>query len=65
MQKSPTQSVDIDENRFEDTVIEFSQRFEELKQLARELQSFLVLIKDGVIFTGTFRCHGMMYGGTI
>jgi len=40
-------------------------KFEELKQLARELRSVLFPIKDGAIFTGTFRDYDIMYDGMI
>ena len=52
-------------NGFEDIITEFAPKFEELKQLARELRSVLFPIKDGGIFTGTFRDHDIMYDGMI
>jgi len=44
----------MDKNGFEDIITEFAPKFEELKQLARELRSILFPIKDGAVFTGTF-----------
>jgi len=55
----------MDKNGFEDIITEFAPKFEELKQLARELRSVLFPIKDGAIFTGTFRDHDIMYDGMI
>jgi hypothetical protein len=54
-----------DKNGFEDIITEFAPKFEELKRLAQDLRSVLFPIKDGAIFTGTFRDHGMMYDGMI
>jgi hypothetical protein len=51
----------MDKNGFEAIITEFALKLKELKQLARELQSVLFQIKDGAIFTGTFRDHDMMY----
>ncbi|KAF4631947.1 hypothetical protein G7Y89_g6189 [Cudoniella acicularis] len=51
----------MDKNGFGDIITEFTPKFEELKQLARELRSVLFPIKDGAIFTGTFRDHDIMY----
>jgi hypothetical protein len=50
---------------FEDIITEFEPKFEGLWQLARELRSVLFPIKDGAIFTGTFRDHDIMYDGMI
>ena len=55
----------MDKNGFEDIITEFAPKFEELKQLARELRSVPFPIKDGAIFTGTFRDHDIMYDGMI
>jgi hypothetical protein len=38
---------------------------ESQKQLARELRSAILLIRDRSIFTGTFRDNGIMYNGMI
>jgi hypothetical protein len=38
---------------------------EQLKQLSRELGRVLFPIKDGAIFTDTFRDHDVMYDGMI
>jgi hypothetical protein len=56
---------DMDKNRFENIIVEFAPKFENLKQLARELRSTLFPIKDGAIFTGTFHDNDIMYGGMI
>jgi hypothetical protein len=55
----------MDKNGFEDIITEFVPKFEELKQLAQGLRSVLFPIKDGAIFTGTFRDHDIMYDGII
>jgi hypothetical protein len=55
----------MDKNGFEDIIAEFALRFENLKRLARELRNVLFLIRDGVIFTGTFRDNDIMYNGMI
>ncbi|KAH8799091.1 hypothetical protein F5884DRAFT_869681 [Xylogone sp. PMI_703] len=56
---------DMDENGFEDIVAELALRFENQKQLAREPRSILFPIRDGAIFTGTFRNNDIMYNGMI
>jgi hypothetical protein len=56
---------DIGKNRFENIIIEFAPKFENLKPLARELRSTLFLIRDRDIFTGTFHDHNIMYDGII
>ncbi|KAF4637853.1 hypothetical protein G7Y89_g244 [Cudoniella acicularis] len=56
---------DMDKNGFEDIVAEFALQFESQKQLACELRSTLFSIKDGAIFTGTFRDNDIMYDGII
>ena len=55
----------MDKNGFEDIITEFAPKFEDLKQLAQELQSVLFPIKDGAIFTSTFRDYDIMYDGMI
>jgi hypothetical protein len=45
----------MDKNGFEDIIVEFAPQFESQKQLAPELRSALFPIRDGAIFTGTFR----------
>lgn len=55
----------MDKNGFEDIITEFAPKFEELKQLAREFRNILFPIKDGAIFTGTFRDHNIIYDGMI
>jgi Fungal protein kinase len=55
----------MDKNGFENVVSEFAPKFEELKKLARELRTVLFPIKDGAIFTGTFRDCDIMYNGMI
>lgn len=52
---------DMGENGFEDVVSEFAPQFKNRKQLARELQSTLFPIREGAIFTGTFRNNDIMY----
>ena len=52
----------LDKNIFENIVAEFVPNFEALKPLARELRSVLSAIKDGAIFTGTYRNQDIMYG---
>jgi serine/threonine protein kinase len=54
-QIADTKAGHMDKNRFENIVAEFASREERLKQLARELRNVLFPIKDGAIFTGTFR----------
>ncbi|KAH6725072.1 hypothetical protein BKA61DRAFT_42781 [Leptodontidium sp. MPI-SDFR-AT-0119] len=56
---------DMDKNGFEDIVAEFAPQFENQKQLARELRSALFPIRDGAIFTATFRNNYIMYDGMI
>ena len=56
---------DMDKNGFEGIIAEFAPRFERLKQLARELRNILFPIRDGAIFTGTFRDNDIMYDGMI
>jgi serine/threonine protein kinase len=56
---------DMDKNGFEDIVAEFALGFETQKQLARELRSVLFPIRDGAIFTGTFRDDDIMYNAMI
>jgi hypothetical protein len=56
---------DMDMNGFEDIVAEFAPQFESQMQLARELRSTLFPIRDGAIFTGTFRNSDIMYDGMI
>jgi hypothetical protein len=56
---------DMDKNGFEGIIAEFAPRFENLKKLARELRNVLFPIRDGAIFTGTFRDNDMMYDGMI
>jgi hypothetical protein len=55
----------MDKNGFKDIINEFAPKFELLKQPAWELWSILFLIKDGTIFTGTFRDQNIMYNGMI
>lgn len=55
----------MDKKGFENVVLEFAPKFEELKRLARELRSVLFPIEDGAIFTGTYRDRGIMYNGMI
>jgi hypothetical protein len=56
---------DMDKNRFENVIVEFTSQFENLKPLARELRQVLFPIRDGAIFTGTFHDHVIMYHGMI
>jgi serine/threonine protein kinase len=56
---------DIGKNRFKNIIVEFAPKFENLKLLARELQSGLFPIRDRDIFTGTFQDHNIMYDGMI
>jgi hypothetical protein len=55
----------MDKNGFEGIIAEFAPRFENLKKLARELRNVLFPIRDGAIFTGTFRDNDIMYDGMI
>ncbi|KAH6718315.1 hypothetical protein BKA61DRAFT_599443 [Leptodontidium sp. MPI-SDFR-AT-0119] len=52
-------------NRFENIIMEFAPKFENLKPLARELRSALLPIRDGDIFTGSFHDYDIMYDGMI
>lgn len=52
---------DIDKNGFKNVIVESTPQFDSLKQLARELRSILFLIRDGAIFTGTFRDNSIIY----
>ncbi|OBT65100.1 hypothetical protein VE03_05283 [Pseudogymnoascus sp. 23342-1-I1] len=61
----PTKLRHMDKNGFEDIIAEFAPRFENLKGLARELRNVLFPIRDGAIFTGTFRDNDIMYDGMI
>ncbi|PQE07985.1 hypothetical protein CJF30_00011335 [Rutstroemia sp. NJR-2017a BBW] len=54
-----------DKNRFENIIVEFAPKFENLKPLARELRHVLFPIRDGAIFTGTFHDHSIIYDGMI
>jgi hypothetical protein len=56
---------DMGKNRFENIIVEFLPKFENLKPLARELRSVLFPIRDGDIFTGTLHDHDIMYDGMI
>ena len=56
---------DMGKNRFENIIVEFAPKFENLKPLARELRSTLFPIRDGDIFTGTFHDRDIMYDGVI
>ena len=51
----------MDKNRFENIVAQFAAVFEELKPLARDLRNVLFPIRDGAIFTGTFRNSNIMW----
>ncbi|PQE05123.1 serine threonine- kinase Sgk2 protein [Rutstroemia sp. NJR-2017a BBW] len=53
------------EIRFENIIVEFAPKFENLKPLARELRHVLFPIRDEAIFTGTFHDHSIMYDGMI
>jgi hypothetical protein len=55
----------MDKNGFENVVAEFVPQFEHPKQLARELRNVLFPIRDGAIFTRTFRDNDIMYDGMI
>ena len=55
----------MDKNRFENVIVEFAPKFENLKPLARELRHILFPIRDGAIFTGTFHDYNIMYDGMI
>jgi hypothetical protein len=55
----------MDKNRFENVIVKFAPKFENLKPLARELRQVLFPIRDGAIFTGTFHDHDIMYDGMI
>ena len=55
----------MDKNGFENVIAEFVPKFEGLKHLARELRNVLFPIRDGAIFTGTFRDNDIMYDGMI
>jgi hypothetical protein len=55
----------MDKNRFENVIVEFAPKFENLKPLARGLRHVLFPIRDGTIFTGTFHDHDIMYDGMI
>ncbi|KAI9799669.1 MAG: hypothetical protein M1825_004404 [Sarcosagium campestre] len=52
-------------NRFEKVIAKFAPKFENLKQLARELRSTLFPLRDEDIFTGTLHDHDIMYDGMI
>jgi hypothetical protein len=54
---------DMDKNRVDIIVVQFAAIFDELKPLlvARDLRNALFPIRDGAIFTGTFRDHNIMY----
>jgi hypothetical protein len=60
-----TKQGHIGKNRFENVIVEFAPKFENLKPLARELRYILFLIRDGAIFTGTFHDHDIIYDGMI
>ncbi|KAF2802994.1 uncharacterized protein BDZ99DRAFT_503654 [Mytilinidion resinicola] len=62
---SDTKLGHMDKNGFENVIAEFAPKFEGLKQLARELRNVLFPIRDGAIFTGTFRDNNIMYDGMI
>jgi hypothetical protein len=50
----------MDKNGFENVIADFAPKFD-LKPLARDLRNVLFLIREGAIFTGTFRNSGIMY----
>ncbi|KAI9640307.1 hypothetical protein NHQ30_011357 [Ciborinia camelliae] len=60
-----TKNGHMDKNRFENIIVEFAPKFENLRPLARELRYVLFPIRDGAIFTGTFHDHSIMYDGMI
>ncbi|KAG9233281.1 hypothetical protein BJ875DRAFT_535473 [Amylocarpus encephaloides] len=60
-----TKQGHMDKNRFENVILEFAPKFENLKSLARELRHVLFPIRDGAIFTGTFHDNDIMYDGMI
>jgi hypothetical protein len=60
-----TKQGHMDKNSFENVIVEFAPKFENLKPLARELRHVLFPIRDGAIFTGTFHDHDIMYDGMI
>jgi hypothetical protein len=53
----------MDKNGFENVVSEFAPQFNGLKQLAREIRDVLFPIRDGALFTGTYRDSNIMYDG--
>ncbi|OAF59020.1 hypothetical protein VC83_06149 [Pseudogymnoascus destructans] len=55
----------MDKNGFGGIIAEFAPKFKLLKQLARELRNVLFPIRNGAIFTGTFRDNDIMYDGMI
>jgi hypothetical protein len=60
-----TKQGHMDKNRFENVIVEFAPKFENLKPLACELRHVLFPIRDGAIFTGTFHDLDIMYDGMI
>jgi hypothetical protein len=56
---------DMGKNQFENVIAEFAPMFKDLKPLARELRTVMFPIRDGDIFTGTFRNSDIMYDGMI
>ncbi|KAF7867283.1 hypothetical protein EAF04_005366 [Stromatinia cepivora] len=65
IQIASTKQSLMGKKRFENVIAEFAPKFENLKELARELRSVLFPIIDEDIFTGTFHKHDVMYGGMI
>jgi hypothetical protein len=65
MQIARNKVGDMDKKVFENVIAEFAPIFGELKPLARELRNVLFPIREGAIFTGTFRDHNLMYDGMI
>jgi hypothetical protein len=53
----------MNKNRVENIIAQFAAVFGDLKPLARDLRNVLFQIRDGAIFTGTFRNSDIMYDG--
>ncbi|CAD6456910.1 8e24cfb8-6e60-43a5-82f2-8fb8803694db-CDS [Sclerotinia trifoliorum] len=55
----------IDKNIFENIIVEFISKFENLRPLTCELRYILLSTRDGVVFTSTFQDYNIMYNKMI
>jgi serine/threonine protein kinase len=61
IQIAKAKSSNMDKKQFEEIIAEFPAEFESLKGLAEELRGILFPIRDGALFTGTYRDPDKLY----